>query len=293
MKRASLALLALLLGVLAWSIGFEPGWLQQRQLRLAAPGWAGPPLTIAVAADFHVGAPHAGLPLLRRVVREINTAHPDIILLPGDFVIHGVLGGQPVAPESIAGELALLKAPLGVFAVLGNHDWWLDGERVRKALETVGIRVIDNRALPLPGAEDRLWLAGIGDDMTDHADPAKAFAGVPADAKLLVIMHDPANAPSLPPQTLVAFAGHTHGGQVRLPFVGALITPGRAPREQAWGWIPDVPAATWVTAGIGTSILPIRFNCPPETVVLRLGGNAALIEEQVRTHSPRSSGATP
>ena len=85
MKRASQAVLALLLGVLAWSIGFEPGWLQQRQLRLAAPGWTGPPLTIAVAADFHVGAPHAGLPLLRRVVREINAARPDIILLPGDF----------------------------------------------------------------------------------------------------------------------------------------------------------------------------------------------------------------
>jgi predicted MPP superfamily phosphohydrolase len=288
-KRASLALVALLLGLLAWSIGFEPGWLQQRQLRLAAPGWAGPPLTIAVAADFHVGAPHAGLPMLRQVVKEINAAHPDIILLPGDFVIHGVLGGQPVAPETIAGELARLKAPLGVFAVLGNHDWWLDGERVRKALETAGIRVIDNRALPLPGADDKLWLAGIGDDMTGHADPARAFAGVPADAKLLVIMHDPANAPALPPQTLVAFAGHTHGGQVRLPFVGALITPGRAPRQQAWGWIPDTPAATWVTAGIGTSILPIRFNCPPETVVLRLGGNEALLEDLVQEGHQRAN----
>jgi hypothetical protein len=134
---------------------------------------------------------------------------------------------------------------------------------VRKALETAGIQVIDNRSLPLASADGRLWLAGIGDDMTGHARPDAAFAGVPADARLIVIMHDPANAAALPPQTVVAFAGHTHGGQVRLPLIGALITPGRAPRRHSWGWIPDAPAPTWVTAGIGTSILPIRFNCPP------------------------------
>ena len=272
MKRTRLALAALVLGIAGWSVGIEPGWLQQRQLVLAAPAWTGPPLTIAVAADFHVGAPHAGLPMLQRVVDELNAARPDLVLLPGDFVIQGVLGGQPVAPEDIAAVLAGLTAPLGVFATLGNHDWWLDGERVRKALETAGIQVIDNRALPLASADGRLWLAGIGDDMTGHARPDAAFAGVPADARLIVMMHDPANAAALPPQTVVAFAGHTHGGQVRLPLIGALITPGRAPRRHSWGWIPDAPAPTWVTAGIGTSILPIRFNCPPETVVLRVGG---------------------
>ncbi|MBK8578731.1 MAG: hypothetical protein IPN78_10900 [Candidatus Accumulibacter sp.] len=260
MKRASLAVLALLLGVLAWSIGFEPGWLQQRQLRLAAPGWAGPPLTIAVAADFHVGAPHAGYPAAP-VVREINAAHPDIILLPGDFVIHGVLGGQPVAPESMPANSRCSRhrsasSPSSATTTGG------DGERVRKALESVGIRVIDNRALPLPGAEDRLWLAGIGDDMTDHADPGKSFRRRPRRRETAGDHARPANAPSLPPQTLVAFARPHARRPGPVAVFGALITPGRAPREQAWGWIPDVPAATWVTAGIGTSILPIRFNCP-------------------------------
>lgn len=270
MKPTRLIVAALLLGIVGWSVGFEPGWLQQRQLLLAAPGWTGRPLTIAVAADFHVGAPHAGLAMLRRVVRDINAARPDLIVLPGDFVIQGILGGQPVAAEVIAGELARLSAPLGVFATLGNHDWWLDGERVRQALAAVGIRVLENQALPLPDANRPLWLAGIGDDMTGHADPKKAFASIPADAKLIVIMHDPANAPALPPQTVVAFAGHTHGGQVRLPWIGALITPGKSPRRHAWGWIPDAPTPTWVTAGIGTSIFPIRFNCPPEIVILQV-----------------------
>jgi hypothetical protein len=101
MTRTRLAVAALVLGIAGWSVGFEPGWLQQRQLLLAAPAWAGPPLTIAVAADFHVGAPHVGLPMLQRVVDELNAARPDLVLLPGDFVIQGVLGGQPVAPEDI------------------------------------------------------------------------------------------------------------------------------------------------------------------------------------------------
>lgn len=272
MKRLRLFVWTALLGLTGWSFGVEPGWLQQRQLTLASADWTGVPLTIAVAADLHVGAPHAGLTMLKKVVDQLNASQPDLILLPGDFVIQGVLGGEPVAPFAIAAELAHLKAPLGVFATLGNHDWWHDGDQVRQALAEAGITVLENAAVPLPSTAGPLWLVGIGDDMTGHAQPEKAFAGIPADARLIVMMHDPANAPALPARSLVAFAGHTHGGQVRLPFFGALLTPGRAPRQHAYGWIPDVPAPTFVTAGVGTSILPIRFNCPPETVVLRLSG---------------------
>lgn len=272
MKRLRLFVWLTLLGLAGWSFGVEPGRLQERQLTLANTDWRGAPLTIAVAADLHVGAPHAGLPMLKAVVDRLNAGKPDLILLPGDFVIQGVLGGEPVAPAVIAAELSRLKAPLGVFATLGNHDWWHDGEQVRQALTAAGITVLENAAVPLQGAAGSLWLVGIGDDMTGHAQPDKAFAGIPADARLIVMMHDPANASALPSRTLVAFAGHTHGGQVRLPFYGALLTPGRAPRQHAYGWLPDVPAPTFVTSGIGTSILPVRFNCPPETVVLRLSG---------------------
>jgi len=271
MKRSRLIVWGTLFAAAAWGFGFEPGWLQQRDLTLAVADWTGPPMTIAVAADFHVGAPHAGLPMLRQVVDQLNAGNPDLILLPGDFVIQGVLGGQAIDPVQIAEEFGRLKAPLGVFATLGNHDWWHDGQQVRQALEQKGIRVIENGAIPLPGAGKNVWLVGIGDDMTGHAHPAQALAAAPADARLIVMMHDPANAPDLPAQTIVAFAGHTHGGQVRLPFFGALITPGRSPLRHSLGWLPDVAAPTYVTAGIGTSILPVRFNCPPETVTLRLG----------------------
>ena len=272
MKRTRLLVWGTLLAMAGWAFGFEPSWLQQRQLTLASADWAGAPITIAVASDLHAGAPHVGTTMLRRVVADLNAAKPDLILLPGDFVHHGLLDGEELSPEAIAAELGRLKAPLGVYATLGNHDWWSDGERMGKALEAVGIRVLENSALPLPGLTQKIWLLGIGDDMTGHSDVPKALAGVPAEAHLIVMLHDPANAPELPRQSIVAFAGHTHGGQVRLPLLGALITPGHSPLRHSLGWLPDVPAPTYVSAGIGTSILPVRFNCPPETLVLRLRG---------------------
>lgn len=272
MKRSRLIVWGALLAIAGWSFGFEPGWLQQRQLVLASADWQGAPISIAVASDLHVGGPHVGSAMLRRIVADLNAAKPDLILLPGDFVYHGLIDGERLSPEAIAAELGRLKAPLGVYATLGNHDWWSDGPRMSKALEAVGIRVLENSALPLPGLKQNIWLVGIGDDMTGHADVPKALVSVPPEARLVVMLHDPANAPELPRQSIVAFAGHTHGGQVRLPLIGALITPGRSPLRHALGWLPDVPAPTYVSAGIGTSILPIRFNCPPETLVLRLSG---------------------
>lgn len=272
MKRARLIVWGTLLAMAGWAFGFEPGWLQQRQLTLASTDWQGPPIRIAVASDLHVGAPHVGLAMLRRVVAELNGARPDLILLPGDFLHHGLIEGEEVSPEAIAGELGRLKAPLGVYATLGNHDWWSDGERMGKALENVGIPVLENQARALPGLTQDVWLLGIGDDMTGHADLPRALAGVPPGARLIVMLHDPANAPELPARSIVAFAGHTHGGQVRLPLIGALITPGRSPLRHSLGWLPDIAVPTYVTAGIGTSILPLRFNCPPETLVLHLSG---------------------
>lgn len=269
MKKSRLIVWGTLAALALWSFAIEPGWLQQRELELSSPRWHGQPLTIAVAADLHVGAPQVDLAALRRLVAAINATQADLILLPGDFVYHGVLG-QAEKPEAIAAELAQLRAPLGVFATLGNHDWWEGGSAIQTALEKFGIHVLENRAQAIATPNGPLWLVGIGDDMSGQADPAKALAQVPAGAAPLIMVHDPANAPDLPANTLVAFAGHTHGGQVRLPFIGALITPGRSPLRHAYGWLTDVAAPTYVTAGVGTSVLPLRFNCPPEFVVLHL-----------------------
>ena len=153
-------------GALAlWALWLEPSSLRVVDHRLSLPRWpaACSGLSVAVISDLHVGSPFNGVAKLERVVAETQNARPDLVLLAGDFVIQGVRGGRFVAPEVTSAKLAELTAPLGVFAVLGNHDWWLDGPRVRKAFETSGIPVLENRAVELRRGDCTFWLAGIGD----------------------------------------------------------------------------------------------------------------------------------
>ena len=265
--------LLILAGLALWAFAIEPGWLAERQLVMSSARWNAPEIRIAVASDLHVGAPHAGLDKLDVLVDRINAAKPDLIVLPGDFVIRGIVGGDAIDPEAIADRLARLSAPLGVFATLGNHDWWFDqgkGDRVRQALIRQGIRVLENEAVTLTHRGQRFSLIGIGDDMTNHVDLGRAMSGVDPALPAIVMVHDPATLSELPAGPAIAFAGHTHGGQVALPFFGALITPGRAPRAHAYGWVNAGPVPAFVTAGVGTSILPVRFNRRPEYLILRL-----------------------
>jgi predicted MPP superfamily phosphohydrolase len=269
--RAAVVALLLLALLAVWSVGIEPRWVAQRHVDVRVPGWQRPPLKVAVASDWHltrrawrVMTPdHA-----RRIVDAINAAQPDLILLPGDFISGwGDPSQGALDPDEIAAILGRLRAPLGVHAVLGNHDWWHDGPAVAAALERRGIRVLENRATAVDAG---LWLAGIGDRMTGHSRPAQAVAQVPAGAQLLLLMHDPASLLDLPPVQGFAFAGHTHGGQVALPGLGALIVPGDAPRAWSYGWIEHAGVRGWVTSGLGISILPIRFNRRPEWMLFTI-----------------------
>jgi predicted MPP superfamily phosphohydrolase len=126
----------MLAGALAlWAFWLEPASLRVTTYRVSLPRWpaACSGLSVAVISDLHVGSPFNGVDKLERIVAETQEAEPDLVLLAGDYVIQGVRGGQFVAPEIIAEKLGELAAPLGVFAVLGNHDWWLDGRRVQQA----------------------------------------------------------------------------------------------------------------------------------------------------------------
>jgi hypothetical protein len=226
--KRSLGLLALA-GAIAlpvWAFWLEPASLRNEDHALALPGWPAPcdGLKIAVLADLHVGSPFNGLPNLHRVVELTLAARPDVILLLGDYVIHGVPGGTFVPPEEIAPVLAGLAAPLGVYAVLGNHDWWFAAGRVRGALEVEGIPVLEDRAVRLERGECAFWLAGIGDFWETPHDVAHALAEVPADAPLLVATHNPDLFPELPERISLTLAGHTHGGQVCLPGGWPVIT---------------------------------------------------------------------
>jgi predicted MPP superfamily phosphohydrolase len=270
MKRALaiLGFIALLLTI--WSVGIEPRWVAARRIETSVAGWQRPPLKVAVASDWHVSR-HAFWRVMTperaaRIVDEINAAQPDVVLLPGDFISGA---GDPSArgeidADAVATVLGRLHAPLGVYAVLGNHDWWAGGAAVAAALERRGIHVLENTARPIDAG---LWVVGVGDHSTGHSRPAAAVSQVPSQAQALVLMHDPASLADLPPVAGLAVAGHTHGGQVVLPFVGALWVPGAAPRQWAYGWIEHAGQQVWVTSGLGTSILPLRFNCRPEWVL--------------------------
>ena len=202
--------------------------------------------------------------------RTVNGLEPDIVMLLGDYVIQGVLGGRFVPPEATARSLAALAPVHGTYAVLGNHDWWHDGGQVRRALESAGIAVLDDQAVRLELPDGPLWIAGLADDMTQSPNPRRVIRPLPRDEPVVAIAHDPAVFPDVPHRVVVTLAGHTHGGQVYIPFYGAPVIPGRAPRRYAYGHIYEDDKDLYVSSGLGTSILPVRFNMPPEIAVITL-----------------------
>ena len=173
-RRRRKIILWILLGVFLvlglWAFWIEPSRLIVRETTLEIPNWpqTANPLRIVALADLHVGSPYNGLDKLQTIVAKTNAAKPDLIVLLGDYVIHSVLGGSFVEPKAIAEKLKALRAPLGVFAVLGNHDGWLGNARVANALRDAGIRVLDNDATKLEHGEETVWLAGFGDFWTGN-----------------------------------------------------------------------------------------------------------------------------
>jgi uncharacterized protein len=250
-----------------WGFGIEPGMLAVRHLRMDLPGWKSG-LRIAVLSDLHIGSPHVGLDKLRTIVAKTNTEQPDLIVLLGDFVTGGPNGrraGGFVEPELTAAELKKLHAPLGVYAVLGNHDWWYDGDRVGKALTDVGIPVLENKAVRV----GPIWLGGIADFWTREPDVAGTLAQVSSSEPVVLITHNPDIFPDVPSRVSLTLAAHTHGGQVRLPIVGTLITTSKLGYNA--GEYVERGRHLFVTTGIGTSIVPVRFGVPPEIVILTVG----------------------
>ena len=271
-KRVWLSFALALVSLAIWSVLIEPRWIAARALNHSIAGWQGPPgLKVAVASDWPISRQGLlrvmTLERARQVVDEINAARPDAILLPGDFIA-GRDSGFPAADEEIAQVLGGLKAPLGVYAVLGNHDWRQGGPAFMAALRRQGITVLDNDATPLRGTA--LWVVGVGDHSTVHSLPVQAVAKLPAGAQALALMHDPASFRRLPPVRGLVVAGHTHGGQVQMPFWGALIVPGTIPRSWAYGWVERGSNRMYVTSGLGVSILPLRFNIRPEWVLFTI-----------------------
>ena len=263
-------LLGIVLG--CWAFVWEPSRLTEKHYTLALQQWpaACSPYRIAVISDIHAGAPYIGLEKIDRMVAMVQKQQPDMVLLPGDFVIQEVLGGSFIAPEVLAEHLKPLLRDAKVYAVLGNHDAWLDSRRVQSAFENVGIPVLEDRAVNIESGKCRFSLVGLSDYLDGRHEYLQAFAMAPEKIPVLAVTHNPDAFPDIKNPFALMIAGHTHGGQVALPFIGRPVIPSKYGQRYALGHIRENGRDLFVTPGIGTSILPVRFGVPPEISYLRL-----------------------
>lgn len=269
-KAVTRGLLALIFCCLVWGFLIEPSRLVVHETTLPLPAWprALDGLKIALLSDLHVGAPFIREEKLAAIVAETNRTAPDLILIAGDFVVGNEPMARRIEPEIIARGLKGLRARLGVHAVLGNHDEWEDAPRIRRALEAEGIRVLDNEVTEIHDRGDSIWIAGLADYMT--RDQAIAATIAKTGDLVIALTHEPDSFPDVPARVALTLAGHTHGGQVALPLLGALVVPSRHGTRYAAGHIVEGGKHLFVTTGIGTSILPVRFGVTPEIALLTL-----------------------
>ena len=191
---------------------------------------------------------------------------PDLVLLGGDLVDHRA----PADLAPLLTQLARLTAPLGVYAVWGNHEYNRFARRdlpsFAAALGEVGVVVLRNEGLTL---RDDLYLAGLDDVIEGRPDLAAALAGRPPGAACLLVSHNPDVLPSLGDSVELTLSGHTHGGQVVLPGIGPLVTRSRHGRRFVAGWV-RAPALGYVSRGLGVTLAPVRLFCPPELTLATL-----------------------
>lgn len=255
-----------------WAFFIEPNRLIVHEEKLQIENWPAElsGLRIALIGDVHTGAWFIDDRKLQKIVELTNQQQPDLILLAGDYMVSNNWHGHRVEPEVTAAALKNLKAPLGVYAVLGNHDWWYNGEKVTKAFEQNGIRVLENDVAEIKWRDRSFWLAGLSDKWTQPQHITETIAKAPAGATIVAFTHNPDIFPQLPSSVPLLLAAHTHGGQATFPLIGAAVVPSDFGQKYAAGHVYENGHHLFVTTGIGTSIMPVRFRVPPEIAVLTI-----------------------
>ncbi len=274
------AIVILLISIVAsgiWAYFIEPNRLIVRYETIAIDAWprelSG--IRIAVIADIHTDTRFINEAKLQQIVDLTNAQHPDLIVLLGDYNTGGLNNPYHVEPEITAGYLKNLKAPLGVVGILGNHDWWYNGEKVRHAFENAGIPILEDDVKKLSWRGKSFWLAGLADLWTRPQHVAQTIAKTPTGATVIALTHNPDIFPALPGSVPLLLAAHTHGGQVNIPLLGTPVVPSRFGSKYTAGHIFENNHHMFVTTGIGTSIMRVRFRVPPEIVILTITSTAA------------------
>ncbi|HTV33549.1 MAG TPA: metallophosphoesterase [Methylocella sp.] len=272
-------------GTGSYAFGFEPALrLNITPYALKPPGWpSGLTVRAVVLADIHACEPWMPASRIRGIADLANALSPDIIFLLGDFAGgHNFVTG-PVMPDEWGKALSVLTAPLGVYSILGNHDWWHgplpnmppDGAQgVRRALRAAGIEVLENHALHLMKDGHGFWVAGLGDQLfapNVQADLPGTLAQITDADPVILLAHEPTIFRRVPERVSLTLCGHTHGGQVNLPMVTTKLSMRHDLSGLLYGHIVENDRHLIISAGLGTSIVPVRFLRPPEIVHLTIG----------------------
>lgn len=220
---------------------------------------------IVLMSDIHL-YPHTRVPYVQKVVDAANALKPDMVALAGDYVLE-----TADAIDDLAPVLGRLDAKHGVFAVLGNHDLWTSAAAVRAGFEREGVPVLHNRGLELPVGAASLFVAGLDDAWSGHPDLGQALADCPGDVPVVLLAHEPDFADTYVKDGRVSLqlSGHTHGGQIRVPGVGALVLPRYGSKYDA-GLFAVGGMWLYTTRGVGVISPAVRLNCRPELTELTL-----------------------
>jgi len=231
--------------------------------------------TIALLSDFHYD-PYFSEHPLHAAISLVNNLHPNLIAFAGDFVSVPVFESEEkdqnaaLAAEPCAQLLRQMRAPHGLWAILGNHDFYTNPDVVRSALTSQGIRVLTNQSAAIEANGARVWLSGVNDVLGGTPDLNATLQQVPGNEATILLAHEPDYADYVARHPVdLQLSGHSHGGQVRIPLLGPLYLPTLA-RKYVWGRYRIGDLTLYTNPGLGTVGLPIRWNCPPEITLLTL-----------------------
>lgn len=268
-------------GTLGSTVGLglgEAQGLTVRNIAISIPqlpaGFDG--FVIAHLSDFHYHPIYSANPIIKGV-RKANKLNPDAVVLTGDFVTRPLFRLRRRAIDNIQAQaepcaelLSHLRPRQGTYAVLGNHDQNSKPALITASLEKNGIRVLRNQAVCLERSGSRIWIAGVDDALAGAADLPRAISGIPTGDTIILLAHEPDIADGVAEYAVsLQLSGHSHGGQIRLPWTGPPYLPELA-RRYPWGLRKVGDLSLYTNCGLGTIGLPIRWNCPPELTLVRL-----------------------
>lgn len=254
--------------LLGYAVLVEPSRLVIRQIDFVSDKYRGANVRVALVTDIHINSLHVPPKRVLEIAEAINHQKPDIVLLPGDFIAghDKAVNRSTKFNENVELGLShLRKISAPSFATIGNHDAWWDAARVSQLLSAADVTVLENQAIAVSG----LCLVGLADALTSVPDRS-AYEGCPEKVLPLVFTHSPDAWRAFRSDSILALAGHTHGGQVNLPLIGRRVNAVSLGAEHSYGLSKISGVDMFVSAGMGTSILPIRFRAPPEVVLITL-----------------------